>query len=73
VFHWAGRFLSSVCLSVRPQVLLCSTLLILCAAACYLQGRLLAYAGVGVVAASEVTAEWQELCLKVGQVGSPSH
>lgn len=30
-----------------------------------LQGRLLAYAGVGVVAASEVTAEWQELCLKV--------
>lgn len=30
------------------------------------QARLLAYAGVGVVAASEVTAEWQELCLKVG-------
>jgi hypothetical protein len=34
------------------------------------QGRLLAYAGVGVVAASEVTAEWQELCLKVSHGGS---
>jgi hypothetical protein len=31
----------------------------------FLQGQLLAYAGVGVVQGSQVAAEWQELNLKV--------
>jgi anthranilate/para-aminobenzoate synthase component I len=39
-----------------------------CVVVLLLQGHLLAYAGVGVVAASEVAAEWQELCLKVRQL-----